>query len=69
MNKADFGISQRAGIMMASEYYFGKKIENLEEREIIGLYVISRRSGCNPIRDKKCYEKAVDLIIKRKTEA
>ncbi|WP_018344833.1 transglycosylase domain-containing protein [Cytophaga aurantiaca] len=65
MNTSEFG-GNTNGIHEASKYYFEKSLEELTEREIVGLYVIQfAPSQYNPLRNRVKYDEAVDAIMKK----
>lgn len=68
MSISGFGYNTR-NIQEASEKYYGKKIEELNEREILELSIISKNpSQLNPFRGKEKLDKAVNALIKTHNE-
>ncbi len=65
MHISDFGFL-KSGIQEASKFYFNKKIDELNEREIIGLYFIQKApSMYSPLRNKDRYEDAINSVLKK----
>ena len=63
---SDFGRNLR-GITMAANIYFGKDLSELNEEDIIGLYIIPKApTGYNPKSNPERYQQVVQRILARK---
>ncbi len=67
-SNAEFGSNIR-GVKNAARFYFGKQLEELNEREILSLNLIRQApERFNPFINKERLEKALDKLMKDKTQ-
>ncbi|MEM6298791.1 MAG: transglycosylase domain-containing protein [Bacteroidota bacterium] len=65
MNIGDFG-RNAIGAREAADMFFGKTLETLTDREIVGLYImLDAPTYYSPIANKERFEERVDVFMKR----
>lgn len=66
MNSSEFAYGIN-GISELSKFFYNKELKDLNEREIIGLYMNQfAPSTYNPIKNKEKFDKVIETVIKRK---